>query len=102
MNKKTVAPFLAASLLAMIPGVAGAQAAAGYSGGCTAYGYYGGWGSAPPITAPYAACNSIPSFGLSAECTGSPCPAATGEWGYSSGWGYAGGWGYSGRGYPGN
>jgi hypothetical protein len=45
----------------------------GYAG-CTAYGYYGGWGSAPPSTAPHPACNTDWSFGNSPACTGYNCP----------------------------
>lgn len=73
----------ALAVLAAAPALAVAQTAYG----CTTYGYDGGWGSAPPASAPYPACNSILSFGTSVACTGAPCPA-TGAWGYPQYRGY--------------
>lgn len=98
MRRKLAAPALAGALLAGAAGLAAAQSYGAYGTGCTAYGYYGGWGIAPPSSAPYPACNSIPSFGMSNECTGYPCPSRAIGWEFpaaSAGWGYY----YGPRGY---
>jgi hypothetical protein len=84
MTTKLATLLLAGGLIVGTADLAGAQSDFGYyPQGCSEYGYYGGWGSAPPITAPHPACNSIPSYGASPACTGYPCPAgAAWRWGY--------------------
>jgi hypothetical protein len=79
MRNKLSLLAIAAALFAGAPSLAIAQPSYNsYAYGCTAFGYYGGWGYAPPSTAPYPACNTNIDFAASAACMGPACPPPPG------------------------